>query len=61
MPYNIKCLDLLKRYFCSNDIFSSMVLNMNSLECVTMNNQERKTRTKILDVNSNEPVFYPMH
>ena len=32
---------------------------VNSLECVSMNNQECKARTKIIDVNSNEPVFYP--
>ena len=24
-----------------------------------MNNQECKTRTKTIDVNNNEPVFYP--
>ena len=24
-----------------------------------MNNQECKTRTKIININSNEPVFYP--
>ena len=32
---------------------------INSLECVSMNNQECKARTKIIDVNNNEPVFYP--
>ena len=39
--------------------FYSNVLNVNSLECVSMSNQECKTRPKIIDVNSNEPVFYP--
>ena len=39
--------------------FSSNVLNVNSLECVSMNNQECKARPQILDANSNEPVFYP--
>ena len=29
------------------------------LQCVSMNNQECKARLKIIDVNSNEPVFYP--
>ena len=33
------------------------ILNVNSLECVTMNNQECKIRTKIIDINNNEPVF----
>ena len=32
---------------------------VNSLECISMNNQEFKARPKIIDVNNNEPVFYP--
>ena len=32
---------------------------VNSLECVSMSNQECKARPKIIDVNNNEPVFYP--
>ena len=39
--------------------FSFNPLNVNSLECVSMNNQECKTRTKIININNNEPVFYP--
>ena len=39
--------------------FSSYVLNVNYLECVSIKNQECKTRPKILDVKSNELVFYP--
>ena len=31
---------------------------MNSLECISMNNQKCKARPKIINVNSNEPVFY---
>ena len=30
-----------------------------SLECISMNNQECKARPKTINVNSNEPVFYP--
>ena len=33
--------------------------NVNSLECVSMNNQECKTRIKIININNNKPVFYP--
>ena len=40
-------------------IFSCNVLNVNSLECVTMNNQECKIRTKIIYIKNNEPTFYP--
>ena len=32
---------------------------VNSLECISMNNQECKGRPKIIDVNNNEPVFHP--
>ena len=35
------------------------ISHVNSLECVSMNNQECKTRTKIIDVKSNDPVFSP--
>ena len=31
---------------------------VNSLECISMNNQECKARPKIIVVNNNEPVFY---
>ena len=33
--------------------------NVNSLECVSMNNQECKGRSEIINVNTNEPMFYP--
>ena len=32
---------------------------VNSLECISMSNQKCKARLKIIDVNNNEPVFYP--
>ena len=40
--------------------FSFNVLNVNSLECISMNNQECKARPIIIDVNNNEPVFLPV-
>ena len=33
--------------------------NVNSLECISMNNQDCKIRPKIININTNEPVFYP--
>ena len=38
--------------------FSWNAIPLNALKCVTMNNQERKRRTKITDINNNEPSFY---
>ena len=35
------------------------MLNVNFLECVSMNNQEHKIRTEIINRNTNEPMFYP--
>ena len=33
--------------------------NVNFLACVSMNNQECKIRSEIINVNINEPMFYP--
>ena len=33
--------------------------NYNSLKCVSMNNQECKVRLKIINIYSNETLFYP--
>ena len=33
--------------------------SVNSLECVSMNNQECKIRTETINLNTNEPLFYP--
>ena len=48
-----KCL------FTAMTFFSYNVLNVNSLECVSMSNQECKIRTEIINLNTNEPAFYP--
>ena len=39
--------------------FGCNLLSVNSLECISMKNQECKVRPKIGNVNSNEPIFYP--
>ena len=40
-------------------LFICSVLNVNPLKYVSMNNQDCKIRTKIIDINNNEPLFYP--
>ena len=35
------------------------LLSTNQLSCISMNNQECKVRPEIINVNSDEPVFYP--
>ena len=39
--------------------FNRIAFNVNSLKYVSMNNQECKIKTKIININNNEPVFYP--
>ena len=47
---------VIKKIFVVTMTF--LVSNVNSLECVSMNNQECRTRTKVININNNEPVFY---
>ena len=49
------CLDFLKTVFYSNGIFSCNALNAIPLKCVSVNNQKCIIRTKIININDNEP------
>ena len=40
-------------------LFLSSLVSTAALSCISMNNQACKVRPKIINVNSNEPVFYP--
>ena len=40
-------------------IGSSFLASINSLSCISMNNQVCKVRPEIINVNCNKPVFYP--
>ena len=48
-----------KMFITAKTFFNLNPSNVNSLECVSMNNQECKARTKIIDINTNEAMFYP--
>ena len=43
-----------KVFIVAMSFFSS-----NALECISINNQECKIRTKIIDINNSEPTSYP--
>ena len=45
--------------FYIGSLFLSSLVRATSLSCISMNNQECKVRPEIINVNSNEPVFYP--
>ena len=48
-----------KCFFTAMTFFNFNLSNVNFLECVSMNNQERKIITEIINLNTNEPMFYP--
>ena len=52
-------LVFIKKCFFTGLAFLSTLTNVNSLSCISMNNQECKVRPEIVNVNSNEPLFYP--
>ena len=48
-----------KCFFTAMNIFGCSLLIVNFLQCVSINNQEFRIRTKIINVNNNKPTFYP--
>ena len=51
----------IKQIFISTMMFFGSLSSVNPLECVSMNNQKCKVRPEIVNVNSNEPLFYPFN
>ena len=45
--------------FFIGSLFLSSLVSTTSLSCISMNNQVCKARPEIINVNSNNPVFYP--
>ena len=48
-----------KCFFTAMAFFHFNLSNINSLKCVSMNNQECKIRPEIISLNTNEPLFSP--
>ena len=48
----------IKKVFFTGLTILSTLSSVNSLKCISMNNQECKVKPEIVNVNSNEPVFY---
>ena len=53
----MKIFSFVKKVFVLRLTVLSSITN--ALECVSMKNQECKVRSKIVDINSNNPIFYP--
>ena len=48
-----------EQIFISAMMLFNSLLNVNPLEYITMKNQECKVRPEIVDISSNNPIFYP--
>ena len=48
-----------KVFFIGLTILSNFTNASSSLSCVSMNNQECKTRPQVVNVNGDEHVFFP--
>ena len=55
----MKVLRIVKKVFFIGLTILSNFTSVNSLSCTSMNNQPCKATPEIINVNSNEPVFYP--
>ena len=44
--------------FLTESEFLSSLISTTPLTCISMNNQASKVRPEIINVNSNQPVFY---
>ena len=50
----------IKQIFISTLMFYGSLSSLNTLECISMNNQKYKVRPEIVNVDSNESLFYPL-
>ena len=48
----------IKQIAISTMMFLNSLQNVNPLECVSTKNQKCKVRSEIIDVSSNNPIFY---
>ena len=49
----------IKQIFFSTLMYFASLSNVNPLECISMKNQECKVRPEIVNINSNNLIFYP--
>ena len=55
----MKIFGFVKKVFFIGLTILSGFTNANSLSCISTNNQECKTRPQVINVNGDEPVFFP--
>ena len=49
----------IKKIFHIGSLFSSSLVSTTPLDCISMKNQDCKIRPEIININSNNPIFYP--
>ena len=49
----------IKKIFCIGSLFLSSLVSTTPLSCISIKNQECKVGPEIVDINSNNPIFYP--
>ena len=52
-------IQMLNKLVITVVTFFNLFLSTNSLECISMNNQEYRARPKMININANELMFYP--
>ena len=56
----MKILRCVKKvFFLELTLLSNFINASSSLNCISMKNQECKTRPQVVNINSNNPIFYP--
>ena len=53
-------LGFIKKCFFAGLAFLSTLKSVNSLICISMNNQECRIRPQVVKVNGDDPVFVPL-
>ena len=51
----------IKKIFYIGSLFLSSLVSATPLDCISTKNQECKTRPEVININSNNPIFYPFN
>ena len=49
----------IKKILYIGSLFLSSLVSTTRLSCISIKNQECKVRPEIININSNNPIFYP--
>ena len=52
-------LVFIKKIFCIGSLFLSSLVSTTPLSCISIKNQEYKVRPEIVNIISNNSIFYP--